>query len=150
MNMLHLNRCSLSGKDIFMKVFIAKTSCFMVLNVIICFVLAQAMISPHPVQLYEKGQQFINNYTGDIGELVYAQDVYMELIDKYPNSPFGYLGMSQIYRIDAYLGDENYDMEVIRERAIPFALKALKLGPSIRAVHENYAFFEQFFDQKKN
>ena len=54
--------------------------------------------------------------------------------------------MSQIYRIDAHLGSENYDLDLIRERALPFALKALKLGPNIRAVHENYAFFEKFLE----
>lgn len=106
---------------------------------------SMAFVSPHPVQLYEKGQGYIDHYQGDKQPLIQAQNVFLELINKYPNSPFGYLGMSQIYRIDAYLGQENYDLELIRERALPFALKALRLGPSIQEVHENYAFFEQFF-----
>lgn len=111
---------------------------------------ARAMVSPHPIQLYEKGQKLIQQYKGDVGTFVAAQDIFMELIEKYHDSPFGYLGMSQIYRIDAYLGEENYDVKLIRERALPFALKALKLGPSIRAVHENYAFFEKFFEEENS
>lgn len=106
------------------------------------------MISPHPVQVYERGQHYLNAYRGDINDLVKAQDLYLRLVEKYPNSPFGYLGLSQLYRIDAHLGDEHYDMQIIRERALPFALKALKLGPSIKAVHENYDFFEQFFSKE--
>ena len=107
---------------------------------------ARAFLSPHPVQMYEQGEQFIQNYDGDISNLVAAQDIFVRLILKYPHSPFGYLGMSHIYRIDAYLGEENYDMKTIRARALPFALRAMKLGPSIREVHENYAFFERFFN----
>lgn len=110
---------------------------------------AYAFLSPHPVQLYDKGEALIADYQGDINVLVAAQDVLLVLIEKYPHSPFGYLGMSHLYRIDAYLGNENYDLKLIRERALPFALKALELGPSIRAVHENYAFFEEFFHDEK-
>lgn len=108
---------------------------------------ALAILSQHPIVLYDKGEGLISDYTGDIQTLSRSQDIFLVLIEKYPNSPFGYLGMSHLYRIDAHLGDEHYDLKLIRERALPFALKAMKLGPSIRAVHENYAFFEQFFRQ---
>jgi len=106
---------------------------------------ALAFFSLHPIQMYDKGERLLKEYDGNMQTLVAAQDVFVRLIIKYPHSPFGYLGMSHIYRIDACLGEEDYDIEIIRERALPFALRAMELGPSIREVHENYAFFEKFF-----
>ena len=111
---------------------------------------AFARLSTHPIELYEKGQSLISTFTGDIDTLMMAQDVFIVLIEKYPNSPFGYLGMSHLYRIDAHLGEGNYDLTLIQEWALPFALKALQLGPSIKAVHENYAFFERFLTDDGN
>lgn len=127
-------------------VFLIMASCFLCLSASS----SDAFLTPHPIQLYEKGDALVSSYSGNADGLMAAQDVFIVLIEKYPNSPFGYLGMSHLYRVDAYLGEENYDLKLIRERALPFALKALQLGPSIKAVHENYAFFEQFFRDKKD
>lgn len=106
-----------------------------------------AMMSPHPIQLYEKGYALLNRYSGDPSKLYEAQEVFGLLIEKYPDSPFGYLGMSRIHTIDAYLYGNHYNMDKIRTLALPFAVKALELGSSIRPVHENYANFERIFDQ---
>ncbi len=107
----------------------------------------EAMISPHPIQLYERGEAGLKAYHGDPAQLHEAQKSFKELLQKYPYSPFGYLGMSRIHTINAYRYGTHYNMEEIRAKALPFAIKALELGPSIKAVHENYAIFERIFDQ---
>lgn len=101
--------------------------------------------SPHPIQLYEQGLRQLNSSSVEIKTDSQVQDIFLILIKKFPYSPLGYLGMSYVYRHDAYLGDKKYDVEFLKDNAYPFALKALKLGPSIRAVHENYAFFQELF-----
>lgn len=107
-----------------------------------------ASLSPHPIILYEKGDALLKTGRGSSETFVKAQEVFVKLIHKHPHSPFGYLGMSRLYRIEAWQAEgQKYDLELIRKGALPYALKALELGPSIRAVHENYDFFEQFFQQ---
>ena len=106
-----------------------------------------AMLSPHPIQLYEKGVAILNSYRGDPFELYQSEKIFAQLIEKYPESPFGYLGISRIRIIEAYRYDNIYDMTKIRKEALPFAIKALELGSSLREVHEHYAIFERIFEQ---
>jgi tetratricopeptide (TPR) repeat protein len=104
-----------------------------------------ALQSPHPVELYEKGNQELVAYQGQPENLIKAQNQFLRLLEKFPESPLGYLGMSRIYTIDSYRYSDVYDMEKIRDLALPFAIKALELGPSVRAVHEHYSQFEEIF-----
>jgi len=108
---------------------------------------AHALQSPHPEELYSQGMRALNSYHGQPDELIQAQNHFIRLLEKYPDSPLGYLGMSRIYTIDAYRYDHVYDMEKIRDLALPFAIKALELGPSVRAVHEHYSHFEEIFQE---
>lgn len=108
---------------------------------------AQALFTPHPTQLYERGAALLNSYRGEAAQINEAQKYFVEIIDKYPDSPWGYLGMSRTYLIDAYLYGNQYNMKKIQDLALPFAVKALELGPSLRQVHEHYALFEKIFDQ---
>ncbi len=101
--------------------------------------------SPHPIQLYEQGIRQLNSTASEAKAESKIQDIFASLIRKFPYSPLGYLGMSYCYRHNAYLGNRKYDIEFLKTAAYPFALKALRLGPSIRAVHENYAFFQELF-----
>jgi len=105
-----------------------------------------ASLSSHPIIMYEKGDVLLGQCYGSPEAIDEVQAVFVDLIQKYPHSPFGYLGMSRLYRLEAWRSEyQDYDLEVIRKGALPYALKALELGPSIKAVHENYDFFEQFF-----
>lgn len=106
------------------------------------------LVSPHPLKIYEEGSALLDSYRGDRRDLRQAQDHFMHLIKKYPESPFGYLGMSRSYIIEAYRHGNHYDMTAIKDEALPFAIKALELGSSLRAVHENYAMFEKIFEQQ--
>ena len=106
-----------------------------------------AMLTPHPIQLYERGVAALNSYHGDPIQLYAAEKIFSQIIDKYPNSPFGYLGISRIRIIESYRYGNIYDMEKIRQEALPFAIKALELGSSLRDVHEHYAIFEHIFEQ---
>ncbi len=105
--------------------------------------------SPHPIELYEQGIRQLNSSSTEVKANSQVQDIFLVLIKKFPYSPLGYLGMSYVYRHDAHLGGEKYDVEFLKDNAYPFALKALRLGPSIRAVHENYAFFQELFFLEK-
>ncbi|HRZ40598.1 MAG TPA: hypothetical protein P5246_06280 [Candidatus Omnitrophota bacterium] len=102
-------------------------------------------MSPHPIELYERGIEQLNSTARNVRASTATQEVFLSLIKKFPYSPLGYLGMSYCYRHDAYVGAQRYDIEFLKNNAYPLALKALRLGPSIRAVHENYAFFQELF-----
>jgi len=104
--------------------------------------------SPDPLNIYEKGAALLDAYRGDKRDLEQARDYFMEIIRKYPESPFGYLGMSRSSIIDAYRYGNHYDMDTIKKEALPFAVKALETGSSLRAVHENYSMFEKIYQQQ--
>lgn len=106
-----------------------------------------AFYSPHPMKTYEQGLHYLDHYQGDQADLDEAQKYFTQLIEKHPNSPFGYLGMSRVHIINAYLHDNSYNMKEIKDDALPFAVKALSLGPSLREVHENYSVFEKIFEE---
>ena len=123
---------------------------FFIFFIIICVFLIDVhpgfcFPSPHPIQLYEQGIRQLNSSSSEGKTDSQVQDIFLALIKKFPYSPLGYLGMSYVYRHDAYRGNKKYDVEFLKDNAYPFALKALRLGPSIRAVHENYAFFQELF-----
>lgn len=105
-----------------------------------------ALLSPHPLELYEKGKTIVDAYQGNTSQLAEAQIYFTELIERYPDSPWGYLGMSRLHRIDAYRYGNHYNMKRIKEDALPFAAKALEVGASMREVHENYSIFEKIFE----
>jgi tetratricopeptide (TPR) repeat protein len=114
---------------------------------------AHALISPHPLEIYERGMRLVNSYQGDPADLQQAQQCFTELMNKFPDSPYGYLGMSQVQKINAYLYGNRYRMSKIRDEVLPMAVKALELGPSIREVHEHYsaieAIYEDFYANQK-
>ena len=107
---------------------------------------AYALTSFHPLEIYEQGRQFLNSYRGDPAALEQAQKCFTQLMNKFPDSPYGYLGMSQVQRINAYLYDNRYRMSQIRDEVLPLAVKALELGPSVREVHENYSGLETIYE----
>jgi len=109
----------------------------------------QACPTKTPNYFYQKGEQFIQEYTGDGHQLKKANKYFEHLIEKYPNSPLGYLGISRIYIIEAYQFDNYFNMEDIRNHALPFAVQALELGPLLPAVHINYSLLENIFEQHR-
>jgi len=108
---------------------------------------ADSFLIPHPKKMYDRGKNIVDSYRGEQATLERAKVAFLDVIDLYPESPFGYLGLSQVYRIEACQSVTRFDMAVIREVSLPFAIKALELGASIREVHENYAQFERIFEQ---
>ena len=106
--------------------------------------------TPHPLLIYEKGEAILDQYKGASHDLDEAETLFKDLIEKHPRSALGYLGMSRLSRIDAYLYGERFNMKKIKEKALPFATKAMELGPSLQDVHENYAVFEGIFEQHFN
>lgn len=110
-----------------------------------------AFFTPHPVKIFDQGLKYLDSYRGDEQSLNSARENFLHLISKFPESPLGYLGMSRVTRYDALLYQKHYNMRLVRDQSLPFALKALELGPSLRASHENYASIEQIFkDYQKN
>lgn len=107
---------------------------------------AFALKSKHPVETYEQGVKILDSYRGDPAVLYEAQAIFTGLIKKFPDSPYGYLGMSRAQKIQAYLYDNRYRMSQIRDEVLPFAIKALELGPSIRDVHEHYSLLEKIYE----
>ena len=105
-----------------------------------------ALTSTHPLKMYEQGVHLLDSYHGDPSVLYEAQQIFSSLMEKFPDSPYGYLGMSRLQRINAYLYDNRYHMEKVRDEVLPFAIKALELGPSIREVHENYSMLETIYE----
>ena len=55
-----------------------------------------ALQSEHPLETYERGVKILNSYHGDPSTLYEAQKCFNELITKFPVSPYGYLGLSQV------------------------------------------------------
>jgi len=119
----------------------------MVLLVLLGASQADSFLIPHPKKMYDYGKEIIDTYRGEQAELEQAKVVFLDVIDTYPESPFGYLGLSWVYRIEACQSGTRFDMAIIRDVSLPFAIKALELGSSIREVHENYAHFERIFEQ---
>lgn len=105
-----------------------------------------ALTSVHPLEMYDQGIHLLDSYRGDPSVLYEAQQIFSSLMKKFPDSPYGYLGMSRVQRINAYLYDNRYRMEKVRDEVLPFAIKALELGPSIREVHENYSMLETIYE----
>ncbi len=108
-----------------------------------------ALMTPHPLKSYDRGDKLLLEYRGDEAKLKAAKVVFGQLIKAFPKSPYGYLGMSRSNVIDAYRYGNHYNMKRVREEALPFAIKALELGAALRDVHENYSVYEQIFEQNE-
>lgn len=104
-----------------------------------------ASFSHHPLQDYEQGIKNLQAYRGDAEILQRVQSLFSHMIEKYPNSPFGYLGMSQLKTMEAYRYGQHYNIKMITEDALPMALKAMRTGPMLKAVHDHYERFETIF-----
>ncbi|MCR4338105.1 MAG: tetratricopeptide repeat protein [Candidatus Omnitrophica bacterium] len=113
-----------------------------------------AFFTPHPLPLFQQGKKVVEKYRGSPDDLVKAKQKFLEIIEKFPWSPLGYLGMSHIYVIEAYQFGSHYDMNKIQNNALPFAVQALELGPSLQDAHDQYEvlgrIFEQFSNQQKS
>ena len=121
-------------------------SLYFLMNVApISFVMAMA--TQHPIDLFEKGEEILLLYRGNPARLIQARKIFNDLIERFPNSSFGYLGLSKLSRINAFKHEGHYNMGIIREQGLPMAIKALEFGPSIRAVHENFGIYERIFEQ---
>jgi tetratricopeptide (TPR) repeat protein len=107
-------------------------------------------VTPHPVSLYSQGKKILNGYRGNPDELKRAEELFLTLINRYPQSPLGYLGMSQLKTYYAYFYDMDFNMKIIHEEVMPYAVKALELGPTLQEVHENYGFVEKIFTEYQN
>ncbi|MCB9757480.1 MAG: tetratricopeptide repeat protein [Candidatus Omnitrophica bacterium] len=106
---------------------------------------AHASFSSHPLQDYEQGIKNLQTYRGDKKVLQDAQLLFSQIIEKHPDSPFGYLGMSQLKIVQAYRYGQHYNIKMITEEALPMALKAMRSGPTLIAVHDHYDRFEAIF-----
>lgn len=107
---------------------------------------AGATTTPHPLDYYERGTEFLTSFRGDRQDILEGQKIFQQLIARYPESAFGYLGMSQALLMEAALFDNHYNMKLVHEQALPNAVKALELGPTIRAVHDHYSEIEKIFE----
>jgi len=108
------------------------------------------MTTPGPLSLYEKGNAILKSYNGSASQIHEADNYFKQIISRYPESPFGYLGMSQTSIIKAYLYGTHYDMPRVKDEALPLAVKAMEQGPTIRAVHDNYEVIERIFAQYRD
>jgi hypothetical protein len=130
--------------------FVMKTKFFIVLNIAVfwsCFAAcpaARAFVTPHPVTLYEKGDRLLAGSSETPQGLTAAKQVFQTIILKYPDSPLGYLGMSRAVTAEARLFGTHYNMQLLHDEALPFAVKALELGPLGRAGQG------QYFAKEKN
>ena len=102
---------------------------------------------PHPMKIYEKGEEILSNYKGKKTDLNKAKKIFENIVERYPESPLGHIGISRVNTIDAYLYGDHYNMLKLRDTAVPHALKALEIGPSIKESHDNFALLERIFDQ---
>ncbi len=122
----------------------------LILCLIICFFITEknacSFTTPHPVDCFEKGLKALETYNGDVQDLAEAKQIFGNIILRYPDSPLGYLGMSRVQIIEATLFDKHYNMKLIHEEALPNAVKALELGPTLRGVHEHYSDIEKIFE----
>lgn len=109
---------------------------------------------PTAIELYENGDQVISLYRGNPADLAEAKQIFEKLIENFPRSPLGYLGMSRYYLIDAYRYDNHYFIAQVKDEALAYSLKALALGPLLPAVHQQHAAIENVFihyaKQKEN
>lgn len=97
-----------------------------------------AALSAHPLQTYEKGLELLYQYRGQHQDLEKAQGLFERIIAKHPDSPFGYLGLSQAKLWQAYQYEDRYNIKIIEDEAMPLAYKALRAAPPMRAVHEHF------------
>lgn len=97
-----------------------------------------AIHEPHPQELYARGLEILKTYRGNTAHLKAAQDIFQRLVEKYPDSPFGYLGMSRAKIIEAYRSGNHYNMVIIGEEALPLTFQAMRTGPTLRDVQENF------------
>lgn len=104
-----------------------------------------ASFSSHPLQDYEQGIKNLQTYRGDAKVLQQVKSLFNQIIEKYPDSPFGYLGMSQLKIVEAYRYGQHYNIKMITEEALPMALKAMRVGPTLISVHDHYDRFEIIF-----
>ena len=104
-----------------------------------------AFVSPHSLPDYEKGISCLEQYRGDSRHLTEAFKYFKRLVEKFPESPLGYLGLSRLTVIQAYRFDDYYQMDKIRDEAFPLAVRALELGPLMPGVHVQYSFLEDIF-----
>jgi len=111
---------------------------------------AAALISPDPMDYYHAGFNHLNAYQGDEHTLNRASQYFIELVDRYPDFPLGYLGLSQISIIQAYRFDKHHQMEQIRNEALPLALRALELGPLMPEVHLHYDLIKDLFEKHRH
>jgi tetratricopeptide (TPR) repeat protein len=107
---------------------------------------AYAFLSPHPIKVYEKGINQLSAYRGNEQDIREAQRLFNRLIERYPDSPLGYLGLSQAKILEAYRYDHQYNMKVINDEALPMALKAMHFGPTLNLVQDNYDRFEKILE----
>ena len=104
---------------------------------------AEAFFTPHPIENYERGIQKLTTYQGDTRNLEEAQNIFIQIIEKHPSSPFGYLGMSKLKILEGYRYDQHYNIKIIMDEAMPMALKAMRTGPTIDFVQDHYDHFEK-------
>ncbi len=110
---------------------------------------AAAMTSPAPMDYYHRGEAYIQAYRGDDVTLHQASQEFVKLIDRFPDFPLGYLGLSQVSIIHAYRFDKYHQMDQIRNEAMPLAVRALELGPLMPVVHLHYDLIQDIFDKHR-
>lgn len=104
-----------------------------------------ASFEPSLMQLYTEGDGLLKSYRGDPVVLSKAKNTFLKIVEKFPDSPLGYLGLSRLSVIQAYRYENHYFIPQIKEDALPLALKAMALGPLIPAVHDHYSLLEHIF-----
>jgi len=108
---------------------------------------AQAAHTANAAELYEKGKERLSAYQGNPAALAESRKLFAQIIDKFPNSPYGYLGLSRCYLVEAYQSGENYSIPKIKENVLPYASKAMRLGPLLNEVHEYSIFLGEILDR---
>jgi len=85
--------------------------------------------------LYEKGADLLDGYQGEREVLTEAETYFQKIIQQDPDSPYGPLGISRMYREVAHRYGNTFDETLLREKALPLALEAKRLGPDVADVH---------------
>ena len=99
----------------------------------------EAQQNVNPIDLYTKGMDLVDAYEGDSVILEEARNYFQTVLNEYPASPYGYLGMSEIAQLEAYQSWIDFDKASMEANALPLALKARELAPDFYEVHDRLA-----------
>jgi len=90
--------------------------------------------------LYQQAKDLMDSYDGNTSDLrETVVPLGEQMISIAPTSPFGYYVLSRCHRYFSYYSGDKYDVDYVRDTALPYAEKAVELGPKVSLMHMNLA-----------